>query len=128
MLRHWSDSGCARGGGCTGNREGEARNRVSPLGTHSVAANYFFVESFIVESMLVIVEPVSDIVVVVVVVVVVSVEPSSAFLPQLATAIARVSARRATIERAKSLRIVFVFTSSHSRRAGFTGDGHIFTD
>ena len=64
------------------------------------------------------IDEVLSVVVVVVVVVVVSVEDSSAFLPQLATAIARVSAKRATIERAKSLRIVFVFTSSHSRRAG----------
>lgn len=49
---------------------------------------------------------------------------SSAFWPQPSAAIARVSARRATIERAKSLRIVFVFTSSHSRRAGVSGNGH----
>lgn len=51
---------------------------------------------------------------------------SSAFWPQPSAAIARVSASRATIERAESLRIVFVFTSSHVRRAGVPDDGRVF--
>jgi len=51
---------------------------------------------------------------------------SSVFWPQPSAAIARVSASRATIERAKSLRIVFVFTSSFVRRAGVPGDGRAF--
>jgi len=41
---------------------------------------------------------------------------SSAFLPQLTSANARVSDKRATIARAKSLRMFFNFTSSRSSR------------
>lgn len=52
---------------------------------------------------------------------------SSAFWPQPSAAIARVSASRATIERARSLRIVFFVTSSHVHRAGRSGDGRAFS-
>ena len=52
---------------------------------------------------------------------------SSAFWPQPSAAIARVSAKRATIERARSLRIVFFVTSSHVHRAGWSGDGRAFS-
>ena len=52
---------------------------------------------------------------------------SSAFWPQPSAAIARVSARRATIERARSLRIVFFVTSSHVHRAGRSGDGRAYS-
>ena len=43
---------------------------------------------------------------------------SAAFWPQPSAAIERVSANSATIARARSLRIVYVVTSSHVHRAG----------